>query len=102
MPFRVTARLAHRLGNKTPIAGPDDKPGTLTSDVLINDADHTSYTNWLANDTGLRNYTNTGAAYAELRGVGQTASVYTAQDFADGSSDIGFQQVEYNYAQIIA
>jgi len=76
--------------------------GTLTSDVLINDADHTSYTNWLANDTGLGNYTNTGAAYAELRGVGQTASVYTAQDFADGSSDIGFQQVEYNYAPIIA
>ena len=61
---------------------------------------------FLINSTDLGSYIATFSGGSEvsdkLYEVGQTASVYAVRTFADGTSDIGFQQVEYNYAPIIA
>ncbi|MDA9324253.1 hypothetical protein N9Q56_01100, partial [bacterium] len=72
--------------------------GTLSSDILLNDVGNAAYTNWQVNSVDLGNYTTSGDAMREL---GQTASVYAVRDFADGTSDVGYQQEAYDYSSII-
>jgi hypothetical protein len=79
--------------------------GTLKSDVLINDVDNADYANWRVNSTDLGSYIATFSGGSEvsdkLYEVGQTASVYAVRTFADGTSDIGFQQAAYDYSSLI-
>jgi len=66
--------------------------------VLINDVDNADYNTWKVNSTDLGNYIT---ASDKMYEVGQTASVYAVRTFADGTSDIGFQQAAYDYSSII-
>ena len=79
--------------------------GTLKSDVLINDVDNADYTAWRINSTDLGSYIATFSGGDEvsdkLYEVGQTASVYAVRTFADGTSDIGFQEAAYDYSSLI-
>jgi hypothetical protein len=72
--------------------------GSLSSDVLINDVGNATYTAWQVNSTDLGNYIT---ASDKMYDIGQTASVYVVRTFADGTSDIGFQEAAYDYSSLI-
>ena len=69
--------------------------GTLSSDVLITDADNATFTDWQANPTDLGNYKTAGD---KMYDIGQTASVYGT---ADATSGLSFQTGSYDYSAII-
>ena len=69
--------------------------GTLSSDVLITDADNATFTDWQANPTDLGNYKTAGD---KMYDIGQTASVYGT---ADATSGLSFETGSYDYSAII-
>jgi len=69
--------------------------GTLSSDVLITDADNATFAAWQANPTDLGNYKTAGD---KMYDIGQTASVYGT---ADATSGLSFETGTYDYSAII-
>jgi hypothetical protein len=77
--------------------------GTLTSDVLINDAGNANYAAWAGNSTDLGSYAT--ADNDKMYEIGQTASVYgsAVATFVDttATTELGFQQTAVDYASLI-